>query len=435
MYEIQSASSTKGTGKKSHSPYVEVYYGQKTVYINKTTVLWLLQEGEKVSADRLFRVCNKQPFSSNLNKTIGSRNDISNNINPVVSATLSVGDISVFHISSAQWKIGRILSFSYFLEKTKASQEYTKTTYNLAEKSKKPVGVLCSWYDSTEIPLRFVITENCTYYRFISVELYICTLANGCFKTLETERYPSLVTEAEKSHLAMAKYLVLRLGTFTAIQNFLQNYATSSKDFPVVINDSNATTDRETVVLDQWTQCGNITLSKKEKQDLLHGRELNDLHINAFQNLLKSQFTEVGGLHNTLLQSQTQFIKSELNSHKHILQIIHMPNHWAALQIFGGDIHFYDSTYTTISYDTLEIIAQLLNTTAKSITIKLMNVAKQVGAVNCGLLAIATLTCLALGDDPTTVVFNDDELRPHLINIFESKRISAFPVKKKKPEK
>ena len=110
------------TGKKSHSPYVEVYYGQKTVYINKTTVLWLLQEGEGVSADRLFRVRNKQPFSSNLNKTIGSSNDISNNINPVVSATLSVGDISVFHISSAQWKIGRILSFSYFLEKTKASQ-------------------------------------------------------------------------------------------------------------------------------------------------------------------------------------------------------------------------------------------------------------------------------------------------------------------------
>ena len=263
MYDKQSASSSKCTEKKAHSPYVEVYYGQRTVYINKTTVVWLLQEGERVSTDRLFRVRNKQPFSSNLNKTIGSSNDIYDNYtNPIVSTTLSVGDICVFCISSAQWKIGRILSFSYFLEKTKASRQYTKTTFNISEKSKKPVGVLCSWYDSTEIPLRFVITENCSYHKFISVELYICTLANGCFETQETERHPSLVTETVKSHVAMAKYLFLRLSTLTIIQNLLQTCATSSKDYPVVINDSDAITNSEAVVLDQWTRCGNITLSK-----------------------------------------------------------------------------------------------------------------------------------------------------------------------------
>lgn len=45
IYDIQSSSSTKFTGKKSHSPYVEVRYGQRTVCINKTTVVWLLQLG------------------------------------------------------------------------------------------------------------------------------------------------------------------------------------------------------------------------------------------------------------------------------------------------------------------------------------------------------------------------------------------------------
>ena len=141
------------------------------------------------------------------------------------------------------------------------------------------------------------------------------------------------MTETVKSHVAMAKYLFLRLSTFTTIQNLLQTCVTSSKDYLVVINDSDAITNSETV-LDQWTQCGNIILSKKQKQDLLRGRELNDIHINAFQNLLKSQFTEVSGLHNIVLQSKTQFLKCELNSHKRILQIIHKPNHWAALQIF-----------------------------------------------------------------------------------------------------
>ena len=88
-----------------------------------------------------------------------------------------------------------------------------------------------------------------------------------------------------------------------------------------------------------------------------------------------------------------------------------MPNYWAALQVVGNDVRLYDSAYTTVSADTLEVIAGHIKTNAKSIKIKLMNVAKQTGVVNCGLYAIATVTCLALGDDPATVVFNNDELR------------------------
>ena len=82
----------------------------------------------------------------------------------------------------------------------------------------------------------------------------------------------------------------------------------------------------------------------------------------------------------------------------------------------------------------LEIIAQLMNTDAKSMTIKLMNVAKQIGVVNCGLHVITTVTCLALGNDPNTVVFNNDEFRPHLL-IFETRKISVFPMKKEESHK
>ena len=46
-------------------------------------------------------------FSSD--KAVGSSSDVSDNsTNPVASETLSVGDTCVFHISSTQWKIGRI---------------------------------------------------------------------------------------------------------------------------------------------------------------------------------------------------------------------------------------------------------------------------------------------------------------------------------------
>ena len=42
-----------------HCPILELHYG---TFIRKTTAVWLFQEGERVSSDRLFRVRAKQPF-------------------------------------------------------------------------------------------------------------------------------------------------------------------------------------------------------------------------------------------------------------------------------------------------------------------------------------------------------------------------------------
>ena len=53
--------------KAAHKPkfyaFVEVEHNDKKVFIHKTTAAWLLQEGERVSSDRLFRVHTKQPFN------------------------------------------------------------------------------------------------------------------------------------------------------------------------------------------------------------------------------------------------------------------------------------------------------------------------------------------------------------------------------------
>lgn len=59
-----------------------------------------------------------------------------------------------------------------------------------------------------------------------------------------------------------------------------------------------------------------------------------------------------------------------------------------------------------------------------------MNVAQQTGASDCGLYALAILTCLANNMDPTTVVFDNEELRPHLAKILETRKIAPFPVSK-----
>jgi len=60
--------SNKGKSKhvsssKKPFPFVEVQANGQNVFIRKTTAVWLLQEGERVSSDRLFRVRCKQPFA------------------------------------------------------------------------------------------------------------------------------------------------------------------------------------------------------------------------------------------------------------------------------------------------------------------------------------------------------------------------------------
>ena len=55
--------------KTKHTPFVEIMHDKK-VFIHKSTAVWALQEGERVSSDSLFRVKAKQPFSiENQHKT------------------------------------------------------------------------------------------------------------------------------------------------------------------------------------------------------------------------------------------------------------------------------------------------------------------------------------------------------------------------------
>ena len=177
---------------------------------------------------------------------------------------------------------------------------------------------------------------------------------------------------------------------------------------------------------DTWLAIGNIILTKKERNDLTNGKVLNDLHINAFQLLLKQNSPNVTGFQDTLKQN-----KSPLNNLKDTaLQIIHIRGfHWAALKISSNNVYVYDSSYSTLSEDAQHIIATLLNSKDDSIT-------AQTGTVDCALFAMAYVTHLANGKDPTTVVFNQHELRPHLLKTFESGKVAPFPVlKTQRPSK
>ena len=54
LYAETSNPGKPARGRK-YSPYVPIKHKEKEMHIHKTTAVWLLQEGERVSADRLFR--------------------------------------------------------------------------------------------------------------------------------------------------------------------------------------------------------------------------------------------------------------------------------------------------------------------------------------------------------------------------------------------
>ena len=51
-----------------------------------------------------------------------------------------------------------------------------------------------------------------------------------------------------------------------------------------------------------WIQHGQYVLNRKHLNQVVQGKELCDLHVNAFQSLLKKSYPHVGGLQCTLYQ-------------------------------------------------------------------------------------------------------------------------------------
>ena len=92
--------------RSGHSVFVRIQYGDKMVYVRKTTIVWLLQEGERVSADRLFRVRAKQPYAVSTTQAMNNAQNATSD--PTVSETISVGNIcacfQVFSNSMEDWK-------------------------------------------------------------------------------------------------------------------------------------------------------------------------------------------------------------------------------------------------------------------------------------------------------------------------------------------
>ena len=183
---------------------------------------------------------------------------------------------------------------------------------------------------------------------------------------------------------------------------------------------------------EQWMKVDQIVLFKSDKQALVSKNDwLNDNHMTCAQLLLKHQFPHIGGL-KPIIEMKTRSVKP---LPPQSLQILHTcGNHWVAastMKTENEDISLYDCKHSTVGTTTKVLLAQLVHTDKPTFSVKLSSVSKQSGSSDCGLYAVAYITHIAFGDDPSLVIFNQSKMREHLLKCLEEQQMQPFPIMKK----
>ena len=205
------------------------------------------------------------------------------------------------------------MQIARYLEKKKNSQQYCALMANV---DNTKLGILCSWFTSCDdFPRKFsLVTEP--NHKYVPHSAYLCTLSQGCFELLDLQH--TTTEEGLKFSLDTSDQLILSQMAMLTIQNIFQESVSDTsaqskscinKLSMPVISITDETVPDNCRNADHWTKCGRVSLTKKDKQCILNGKELSDLHINAFQSIVRREFPQVGGLHNTLVLYQMSLVE------------------------------------------------------------------------------------------------------------------------------
>ena len=167
------------------------------------------------------------------------------------------------------------------------------------------------------------------------------------------------------------------------------------------------------------------------ESSIISGDKLSDLHVNYAQQLLQCQFPHLKGLQSTLFQLKT--IKLLPDDKADRLQIVHSRNdHWIVasnMECESSVVNIYDSVYSKPDKNTEEVILNLFNIDSDRIKLNVISEQKQEGSRDCGVFAIAFATAIAYRKDPSHLIFNQVEMRKHLLACFRGREMTLFPTK------
>ena len=171
--------------------------------------------------------------------------------------------------------------------------------------------------------------------------------------------------------------------------------------------------------------CGPYTISAVLPKGLYRLRN-DDSIINRAQEVLRGQFNNIGGWQDPLL-CQTSFSAAVDESIQ-----IHFTgqNHWVCSTSIGGLVRVYDSSSCKKLTPSMEVqLSECYRTAVKdrNLEVEMPSTQIQQGGVDCGLFAIAFACELAFGNDPSTISYDQSQMRKHLLSCLQKRFFTPFP--------
>ena len=90
-------------------------------------------------------------------------------------------------------------------------------------------------------------------------------------------------------------------------------------------------------------------------------------------------------------------------------------------------VNVYDNMNLQLTDELKRIVADLIQTSSKSITINYVKMQYQSGSSDCGLFAIAYACAICHGLDPSNLIYRQDSMRRHLIRACNVAKLTVFP--------
>ena len=169
-----------------------------------------------------------------------------------------------------------------------------------------------------------------------------------------------------------------------------------------------------------------------DKTVVMSGNWINAAIINASQYILNKQFEAKFQDVGYAMTMNYSIVESGF------IQIIHdsSRNHWVTISNLDSsqpeNVLVFDSMFCHGSPSMKAQVACLLHTSKSEFTLSFVNVHKQTGCNDCGLFSIAYAVALCLGENPGTLVFDQSEMRNHLVSCIEQQCFSMFPIRGKR---
>ena len=238
------------------------------------------------------------------------------------------------------------------------------------------------------------------------------------------------VDSASVSNLAVASSLTASTKLLPPAENRTKGDVAEKFVKCITISDSESSSTVQSIVnsTEVWVRFQRSSLTMEDKGKIENGSRLTDKHIGFANLLISRQFPHIGGLRSTLLQNRYYCFPSQS------IQPIFCKEreHWIVASNVMQDhktVNVYDSLFTELDRRTYDLILQIFHArnNDQRATVVMKELQKQKGSADCGLFAIAVMTSLAHKEDPSTVKYDQNKMRQHLVDSFSSKFLMPFP--------